>query len=50
MEPSISLPRDLRNQSHLEEGPRQSNDTTSTMLNRLIDGNTFSSCVDWNVA
>ena len=45
-EPSISLPRELRNQSHLEVGPRQSNDTTSTMLNRLIDGNTFSSCVD----
>ena len=46
MEPSISIPRDLRNQSHLEVGPRQSNDTTSTMLNRFIDGNPFSSCVD----
>ena len=46
MEPSISLPRYLRNQSHLEVGPRQSNDTTSTMLNCFIDGHPFSSSVD----
>ena len=46
MELSISLPRHLRNQSHLEVGPRQSNDTTSTMLNRFIHGNPFLSCVD----